>query len=548
MKFTYSRNNLAGRQKTWGRFLEILPGALSWLILVGMFLLSLKASLIAALIMIAFILYWVMRLFYMNIFLVISYVRLAIEKKADWMKRIADVDDLKAYLRVPFPAMRWSDRRQQASLLVHRRQLEALQESGRLPPKSTEIYHLVIIPVIKESRQVVEPGIKGIVNGGFPSKRVLVLIALEEAASESVKNDMRGLGAAYKEYFLDFLIILHPRGLPGEARVKGANATYAASKAAEFFLARGTPFENIVVSCFDADTSSTSDYLSCLTYHYLVTPDRNHASYQPIPVYHNNIWQAPSFARVMEIGTSFFQMIEATNPRKLVTFSSHSMSFAALVEIGYWPVDMISDDSAIFWKALIYYDGQYKVVPMYTTVSMDIATGKDWWQTMVNIYKQKRRWAWGVENFSVVARAFFSPSRIPLGQRIVYLTKLLDAFVSWATWSFLLSIISWLPAIFASREFTTSTAYYALPRIKGTIFHLASAGLIVCMILSFSLLPREVGWRNFWRRILHVFEWLLMPVFILLLSAFPALDAQTRLMLGRSLEFQVTEKSRRGNE
>ena len=27
------------------------------------------------------------------------------------------------------------------------------------------------------------------------------------------------------------------------------------------------------------------------------------------------------------------------------------MSFTALVEIGYWPVDMISDDSAVFWKA-----------------------------------------------------------------------------------------------------------------------------------------------------------------------------------------------------
>ena len=33
------------------------------------------------------------------------------------------------------------------------------------------------------------------------------------------------------------------------------------------------------------------------------------------------------------------------------------MSFKALVEIGYWPVDMISDDSAIYWKAYIHYAG-----------------------------------------------------------------------------------------------------------------------------------------------------------------------------------------------
>ncbi|MBF0331380.1 MAG: glycosyltransferase family 2 protein [Candidatus Omnitrophica bacterium] len=545
MAFIYSRNNLIGRQKALGRFFEILPGALSWLLLIGMFILSFKASFIAALIMIAFILYWVMRLFYMNIFLIISYVRLAVEARTDWMERIRDVDNVEAFCRSSFPAERVSSWRERRSRSIHRGLLTGLMKSGCLPPKSSEICHLVIIPVIKECRAVVEPGIRGIVEGGFPAKQVLLVIALEDAASDSVKDDMRALAAAYKAYFLDLVIITHPCDLPGEARVKGANCTYAAKKAAEFFTVRGMALKNIVVSCFDADTSSLSDYLSCLTYHYLITPDRNRSSYQPIPVYHNNIWEAPSFARVMEIGTSFFQMIESTNPCKLVTFSSHSMSFSALVEIGYWPVDMISDDSAVFWKALIHYKGQYRVVPMYTTLSMDIAIGQGWWKTMVSIYKQKRRWAWGVENFAVVARAFFEQSGIPLAQRIVYITKLLDTFVSWATWSFLLAIISWLPTIFASREFTTSTAYYALPRIKGTIFGLASIGVIVCMVLSYSLLPREAGWRHLGRRILHLFEWLFMPAFILGLSAFPALDAQTRLMMGWPMVFQVTEKSAR---
>ena len=49
------------------------------------------------------------------------------------------------------------------------------------------------------------------------------------------------------------------------------------------------------------------------------------------------------------------------------------MSFKALVEIGYWPVDMISDDSSIYWKAYIHYPGGYTVVPMLVTVSMDLA-------------------------------------------------------------------------------------------------------------------------------------------------------------------------------
>ena len=41
-----------------------------------------------------------------------------------------------------------------------------------------------------------------------------------------------------------------------------------------------------------------------------------------------------------------------------------------------------------------------------------------------------------------------------------------------------------------------------------------------------------------------MFEWLLVPVIAIFLGALPALDAQTRLLLGRYLEFQVTEKTR----
>ena len=156
---------------------------------------------------------------------------------------------------------------------------------------------------------------------------------------------------------------MHPAVVPGEARVKGANATCAAKQAAAFFQRHQIPFENVIISCFDADTVVSPNYFACLTYHFMVCPDRLRASFQPIPVYHNNIWHVPGFARVVETGSSFYQLIEATNPEKLVTFSSHSMSFKALVDVDYWPVDMISDDSAIFWKAYIHYDGQYQGDP-----------------------------------------------------------------------------------------------------------------------------------------------------------------------------------------
>jgi len=56
----------------------------------------------------------------------------------------------------------------------------------------------------------------------------------------------------------------------------------------------------------------------------------------------------------VEMSASFCQLIESMRLEKFVTFSSHSMSFKTLVEIGYWPVNMISDDSVVYWKAYLF--------------------------------------------------------------------------------------------------------------------------------------------------------------------------------------------------
>ena len=544
MNFSFSRQHLHGRERYFQRACEMLPGLTSWTILVGMLVLSYWRPLAAAVIVIAFYLYWLFRLAYMTIFLVLSYVRLRIEQETDWMGRVQDVNRIGGQRDAPISAPALPGIRAQLSAWIYQRELNTVRHAPMGLPPSDEIYHLVIFPLVTERREVIEAGVESLVRQRFPTSRILLVLALEERADEAVQQGAREVQERYRHHFVDALVVSHPDGLLGEARVKGANVTYAAKHAATYLTAHHIPFERVIVSCFDADTIVGPDYFSCLTYHFMICPQRTRASFQPIPVYHNNVWKAPGFARVLEAGSSFFQLIEATNPEKLVTFSSHSMSFRALVDVGYWPVDLISDDSAIFWKSYLYFEGDYRVIPMYVTLSMDVVDSGSWWSTVKSVYRQKRRWAWGVENFPIVMRGFLRTRRIPLGDKVRHGFKLFGGHVAWATWPFLLSVIGWLSAVFAGREFSSSVLYYSVPRITRLIFHLASGALVITIILSLSLLPKSPVRYSLLRRMGHACEWLLIPLIAIWLSALPALDAQTRLMAGRYMEFWVTKKHR----
>jgi hypothetical protein len=545
MKFKFSRQDLSPKEQTLERVFEILPGAISWLILAGLVVLAFCKPVYAAIFIIAFDLFWLMRLLYMTIFLLLSYARLWAENKTDWLQLAAGLNDIDGLVKTLKQKSQALDLRNRISFSAHKKEMETLKKSTDLPPALEQIYHLVIYPVIKESRSIVEPAIKSLLESEFPPERIFVVVTIEDRAEKHIKEDVLEIQKKYRSHFLDLLVVYHPNDLPGEARVKGANVTYGAKAAGKELAKRGIPSEQVILSCFDADTVVESNYFSCLTYYFMVTPDRHRASYQPIPVYHNNIWDVPGFVRVLSIGSSFFQLIEATNPENLVTFSSHSMSFKALEEIDYWPVDIISDDSAVFWKAFLHFNGNYRVIPMYTTLSMHAPEAASLWQTAVSIYKQQRRWAWGVENFPILMRGFLANSKISLFTKIRHTYDMLENHISWSTWAFLITVIGWLPALFAGREFSDTVLYYSAPRITTMIFNLSTLALIASIIISLLLLPKKKMKWPLLRRIVLMFEWLMVPLTFVFLGAIPALDAQTRLMFGRYMEFWVTDKGRK---
>jgi hypothetical protein len=493
------------KNKKIKRILEIIPGSLSWGIIILLILLAIFNPVTCAVIIIVFDFYWIIRTVYLTTLLVMAHHKLYRQKDKNWLVE------------------------------CHRLQARGIVNN---------LYHLIIFPVYKEGLDVLRPSLKALQECNYPKEKMIVVLALEERNPKAGEN-AAVLETEFQNKFFRYLSTFHPDGLDGETRTKGANATWAAKKARELLSLQGIKDEEVVVSCFDADTCVDKEYFGCLSYHFLTSPNPHQASYQPIPVYNNNIWQAPSFARLVEISSSFCQMIESMRLEKFVTFSSHSMSFKTLVDIDYWPVDMVSDDSVIYWKAFLFYKGKYRVVPLYTTVSMDVAYSNSFLKTIEMQYKQKRRWAWGIENFPFLVSGFLNEREIPLVTKIRRTFHLLESHVTWAVWAIILVFIGPLPLILGGAFFNQMAIGYNLPKITGLLFNFTFVASLVWVVLSRIILPPRPKGISWVKNVVMILEWVMVPFIILIIGSLPALDAQTHLALGRYMEFNPTHKAKR---
>jgi cellulose synthase/poly-beta-1,6-N-acetylglucosamine synthase-like glycosyltransferase len=486
------------------RLLEAVPALLSWTILIGLLMLVLIAPLSAAIVLIIYLLYWMSRLLHMTTLLLTAHFRMHYRRHYPWLE------------------------------MSQQLKTDLLFEN---------ILHVVLYPIYKESPKLLEESLDALIASHYPKENMLVVLAGErrEAGAQKILETLK---QKYQHYFRDILVTLHPDDIVGEIPSKGANATYAAKQVCDYLKDKNQTLENVIISCFDADTCPDKNYFSCLTYNFLANDNRYRTSYQPLPIYNNNIYQASALARAIEIGSTFWQLIESMRYGKVITFSSHSMSFKTLVEVGYWPVDMISDDSVIFWKCFLHYGGDYKTYPLERPVYMDIAVGKNTLDTIKVQYKQKRRWAWGVENFVFLAMHFLEDKRIPLFTKIRKICQLLDNHVNWATWAIIVSFITPFFIYFGKIEAENSLVFFNLSFINHVIFYALLLVLLISVIISKYFIPPRPANVSRMIYIGFILQWLLLPFISALLGSFPALDAQTRLLLGISLVFKRTKKTR----
>jgi hypothetical protein len=81
-----------------------------------------------------------------------------------------------------------------------------------------------------------------------------------------------------------------------------------------------------------------------------------------------------------------------------------------------------------------------------------------------------------------------------------------------------------------------------LPQVSSTILTLSLVSLIVIFVLDAKNRPSRPKDVSILKRLIQPFEFFLFPVVGFFFSALPGIDAHTRLMLGKYIEYKVTEK------
>ncbi len=530
-----------GKRTKFYRFFEMVPAIISYGAFVLLIVLSIVSPLLAAIYLMLIIIALLVRAIGIIYHTLTGHNRLVKAQRVNWAHRLAE-------LETPGDAYEKHSKNHNSSGFgmvqhVENLRLIAADESGQFP-KPSELYNLVIIAAYNESYEVIEPTIRSLIRTTYDHQKLIIALAYEERGGEDIEKTAKRLEKEFKDSFMTFQIVKHPRDLPDEVVGKGGNITYAGKYMQKWIEEQGIEYKNVLVTSLDSDNRPHHSYFDYATYEYIVNEDRKHLAYQPIALFLNNIWDVPAPMRVLATGNTFWNIISSMRPHLLRNFASHSQPMDALVEMNWWSTRTVVEDGHQFWRSYFYFNGNYSVHPLYIPIYQDAVLDNTYGKTFKAQFIQLRRWMYGASDVPYVAEKVFTKKRtVPFWPGFVWFVRGLDGYVTAASVSILVAVGGWVPLLLNSQAYRDVIAHQ-LPDTVALFQRIALVGIVVMVYLSFKLLPprpeRYKRTRTFWM----LAQWVLMPLTAIGFLSFAALNAQARLFFGKYLtKFDVTNKA-----
>jgi hypothetical protein len=546
----------AGR--TWGiRLLEMVPGAVTWMIIGSLIPLSLRYPWVVGMFVLAFDCFWLYRACMLTISVIISFRRLRRVMATDWRQRAFALADPQARLaelpglieavscrvseleRSGNKAAAAGGRRELRRLIDEHHKLERLVALGEPLPDPRQIWHVALIPTYTEPYEKLYETVKTLAESDYPRDLRMVAIITRETDLQGRENVAK-LREVFGGEFKHFFHVLDPLE-PGVVVGKSSAMAYGGRWLYRELTALGFDPRKVIVSDLDSDYRVHRQYFGYLTYMFISNRDRLRCLYQPVPMFHNNLWHCPLPVRLIAGGATHLQMWRHLTPEQLVSFSSYAVSLQTVHEVDYWATDAIPEDSRFYWKSFFRYSGQFRAVPLFIPVYGDAVRARSYPRSLVQQYSQIRRWAWGVTDIPYFISNAYRHAEIPIREKVTRLAVLWWEHINWAAAPFIM-FGAGLP-LMLNDTFRPTTFGQQLPVFAAWILTGALMAVIILVFIEDELAPPRPKEWGIPMRFLSWVQWLFLPVVGFFLTNLPALDAQTRLLTGRYLEYRVTEKA-----
>lgn len=479
------------------RSLEILPGFVSWMLILSPIWGSLFLPRVLAYFILLFDVYWFYKSFSLAIAAYFASVKIKKAEQENWLFKAKVLHNFK------------------------------------------KVAHIVVIPNYQENIEKMRASIQSVANQTFPKKQLYVVLAMENR-EKNAKEKAEILIKEFKNTFGGILTSFHP-DIAGEVKGKSSNEAHAGKMVYKTWIKTGIiDIDYATVSSVDVDSIFDKQFFSYLTYSFLKDDKRYNKFWQSANVNYNNFWKVPAPIRILSFFGGLWRTALLIQEDRLVANSTYSLSFSLLHKIGYWDTDVIPEDYRIFFKAFFRNEGRIWMEPIFLKTSMDAPLSSSYIKTLKNKYQQERRWSWGVSDDPLFIKWWLTIPNVPLLRKTNLLANvLLDHFLWPVNWFIITIAANIMPII--NPEFSKTTLGYNLPKLAGFI-------LTSCLIALFSMIVIDARNRathtkeSRWRLLLFPFEFILLPIVGFFLSALPALISHTQLMLGKRLEYKVTEK------
>jgi cellulose synthase/poly-beta-1,6-N-acetylglucosamine synthase-like glycosyltransferase len=405
--------------------------------------------------------------------------------------------------------------------------------------RAADIEHFIIIPNYKEPLHKLEKTIERITQSDYPHKTIHLVLAFErreEEGPEKAAYLSKKFGHFFKDIFTTYHVLV-----AGEVPGKASNQTHAAKVLSSYIRDQGMELDNVIITIADADSLFPPNYFSYLTYEFLKDEGRDYHFYWAPVLEYNNFWQLPFFVRMQATLSSIFRLAFLSQRQKLIQISTYSTPLSLLEKIGYWDVDIIPEDWHVHFQAFFKFGSKVKTIPLFTIVGADAVYSGAIIKTLVNRYEQEKRWAWGVSDIGYALKQSVVSPHISAMTKINKMANLVETHLLWPTSFFILTVSALIPPLI-NPVFKRTVLGFLLPQLSSLILTLSTLFLLGYSYLDVKLRNRMDQRTKYYILPFLLIQWYLLPVVSFVLSSLPALDAHTRMIIGKKLEYKVTEK------